>query len=44
MSVRDELSLPPALATVSETVLEPAELKIALYVGCLLLPAPPLHE
>ena len=41
--MREALSLPPALVTVSETVLEPVELKLVLYVAPLPLEAPPLQ-
>ena len=44
VTVVDPLALPAELVTVSETVLEPAELKIVLYVALLPLQAPPLHE
>ena len=44
VTVVDPLSLPPPLATVSETVFEPDELKLVLYVALLPLDDPPLHE
>ena len=43
VTVVDPLALPPALVTVSETVLAPAELKLVLYVALLPLDAPPLQ-
>ena len=42
--VAESVSLPAALVTVSETVVEPAELKLVLYIAVLPLDAPPLHE
>ena len=39
----ESVSLPTELVTVSETVLEPAELKLVLYVALLPVSAPPLQ-
>ena len=43
VTVIESLSLPPSLVTVSEMVLEPAELKLVSYVVLLLLDGPPLQ-
>ena len=39
----ESVSLPAALVTVSETVLEPVELKLVSYVALLPLDGPPLQ-